>query len=153
MAKVMNLRLFTFAATLSSALLLGCGSAPQGPPPQPMTVPVAAPVQKQIVDFAEYVGRIEAVDKVEVRARVNGYLQSIHFKEGQLVEKGALLAVIDPRPYAAELSRVQAQFQQAKAAVEQAKAQVVQSEAEEKRMEASSKYAEARQNRLEAIAA
>jgi RND family efflux transporter MFP subunit len=72
--------------------------------PRPSSVPsvtVAKPVVKDIVEWDEFVGRFDAVDSVEVRARVGGYLQSVHFKDGALVSKGDLLFVIDPRPFQA----------------------------------------------------
>lgn len=95
-------------------LLIGCeGQQPQSPPPPNVTV--SKPVAEEIVEWDEYTGRLEAVDTVDVRARVNGYLESIHFKDGQTVKKGDLLFVIDPRPYQAELDRALAQSKLAKA--------------------------------------
>jgi RND family efflux transporter MFP subunit len=66
-----------------------------------------------VTDWDEYTGRIGATDSVEVRARVNGYLNSIHFREGAIVKKGDLLFVIDPRPYEAALARAQGDLDQA----------------------------------------
>ena len=85
----------------------------QRPPPPQVTV--SKPVKKLVAEHDEYVGRFVAVDYVEVRARVSGYLQTIHFTDGQLVKKDDPLFTIDPRPF-------QASLDQAKAAVEQAKA-------------------------------
>lgn len=76
---------------------------------------------QEIIERDEYTGRVESVQTVEVRARVNGYLQSIHFKDGEIVKKGALLFVIDPRPYQAEVDRVTAELQLAQARLELAK--------------------------------
>jgi multidrug efflux system membrane fusion protein len=76
---------------------------------------------QEIIEWDEYTGRLEATENVEVRARVNGYLQSIHFKDGAIVKKGELLFVIDPRPYQAELDRVTAELQLAQARLELAK--------------------------------
>ena len=67
--------------------------------PPPPTVTVARPVTKTVVDQDEYVGRFVAVDAVEVRARVSGYLEEIHFQDGQLVNKGDLLFTVDRRPF------------------------------------------------------
>lgn len=78
---------------------------------------------KTIVEWDEYTARLQAVESVEVRARVSGYLESIHFKEGSVVEKGALLFSIDPRPFEAELKRLEAELKQAQAAEENALAQ------------------------------
>ncbi len=78
-----------------------------------MPVTVTQPVRREIVEWDEYQGRMTAVDAVELRARVSGYLQSINFKDGAEVKKGDLLFVIDPRPYQAELDRVEADLRQA----------------------------------------
>src|SRR6185369_17145358 len=78
--------------------LAGCGqNAPQaqgGPPPAP-AVTVAKPVQQMVTDYDEYVGRFVPVDSVEVRAKVPGYLDRIHFTDGQMVQHGDLLFTID----------------------------------------------------------
>jgi len=102
------------------ALLIagGCGQAStqaQNAAPPPPQVTVSKPVKKLVSDHDEYVGRFVAFDYVEVRGRVSGYLQTIHFTDGQLVRKDDPLFTIDPRPF-------QASLDQAKAAVEQAKA-------------------------------
>ena len=76
--------------------------------PPPPTVTVSQPLQQELVEWQEFTGQFAAVDYVEVRARVSGYLESIHFRDGQLVERGDLLFVIDPRPFEAELSAAQA---------------------------------------------
>lgn len=95
--------------------LAGCGKkeakappppgAPGGPPPQ---VTVAHPLAKPIVDWDDYIGRFEAIDSVEVRPRVTGYVQSQNFRDGQFARKGQLLFVIDPRPYRAALDQAKA---------------------------------------------
>ena len=95
-------RLVIWAATAFVALgLAACGeSKPQQQGgPQPAAVTVAKPTQQTVTDQDEYVGRFVAVDSVEVRSRVSGYLSDIHFTDGQMVSKGDLLLVIDPRPY------------------------------------------------------
>ena len=68
---------------------------PRGAAPPPPKVTVAKPAKSMVADQDEYVGRFVAVDAVEVRARVSGYLETIHFKDGQLVKKGDLLFIID----------------------------------------------------------
>src|SRR5215472_10741646 len=98
---------------LSGLLLLMAACAQQQPtaaPPPPPKVTVSQPVRREVVEWEEYTGRLEAVESVEVRARVNGYLQSIHFKNGATVKQGDLLFVIDPRPYQAELERAKAEL-------------------------------------------
>ncbi len=76
------------------------------------------PIEREVTDWDEYPGRLESVEMVEVRARVTGYLQEIHFKDGEEVKKGDLLFVIDPRPYQAELDRWQAELKQAETRLE-----------------------------------
>lgn len=83
----------------------------------PLPVTVAAPLVKKIIEWDEYTGRFEANERVEIRARVSGFLESIHFKAGQLVEKGQLLFVIDPRPFEAQVAVAQAALDGAKTRV------------------------------------
>lgn len=78
-------------------------------------VTVAIPVIKPVIEWDEYTGRFEAVERVEIRARVSGYLDSIHFRDGQMVEKGDLLYVIDPRPFEAAVVQAQAEIERASA--------------------------------------
>src|SRR3974377_1540961 len=81
--------------------LAGCGEGQKqasSAPPAP-TVTVAKPIERTGVDQDEYVGRFVAVDTVEIRSRVSGYLSEIHFTDGQMVKKGDLLFVIDHRPF------------------------------------------------------
>jgi RND family efflux transporter MFP subunit len=79
-------------------------------------VTVSQPVQKEIVEWDEYTGRFGAIDSVEVRARVSGYLNTVNFKPGQMVKKGDLLFVIDPRPFRIAQDQAEAQLVQAKTA-------------------------------------
>ena len=94
-------------------------SEPVAAPPPKVTI--STPIQREVIEWDEYTGRLEATESVEVRARVSGYLQSIHFKDGAIVKKGDLLFVIDPRPYQAEVDRVTAELQLAQARLELAK--------------------------------
>jgi RND family efflux transporter MFP subunit len=136
------------------SLVAGCGrTVAQDEPPSAAQVVVTTPIKKQIVEWDEYIGRLDAVDFVEVRARVSGYLQSIHFDEGQIVKKGDRLAVIDPRPFVAERNRAQADLQQAKARVEQSKEQLAQSTAEDRRAAAGLDYAQQRFERSKRLVA
>jgi multidrug efflux system membrane fusion protein len=123
----------TPALTLSvlaavAAVLAGCGgseAAANGanmPPPQ---VTVAQVISKSVTEFDEFTGRFEAIDRVEVRPRVSGYISSVNFTEGSEVKKGDVLFVIDQRPYAAELKHAQAQLAQAKSAQALAKSEKV----------------------------
>lgn len=97
-----------FCVTLMAGLT-ACGN-PAGSSLPPPEVAVAKPLVRQVTDWDEYTGRLAAVDEVEVRARVSGYLQSVHFREGAIVKKGDLLFVIDPRPYEAVLERARAEL-------------------------------------------
>ena len=84
----------------------GCARAPvEAPAAAPMPVTVSYPVERDVTDYADFTGRTAAVDSVEVRARVSGYLDTVNFKEGALVKKDDKLFEIDPRPYRAELER------------------------------------------------
>jgi len=110
-----------FIATLlcTSAVDTALAQAPAAP-----AVTVSAPLQKEIVEWDEFTGQFAAIDFVEVRARVNGYLTEIHFQDGQIVHKGDLLFVIDPRPYEAALASAQAQLAQGQAQVDLATRQL-----------------------------
>jgi RND family efflux transporter MFP subunit len=94
----------------------------------PPTVAVSRPLVKDIVDWDEFVGRFEAVDSVEVRPRVDGYVQSVNFKDGDIVRKGQLLFVIDPRPFEAALGQARAEVASAKAALANAKVELARAE-------------------------
>jgi RND family efflux transporter MFP subunit len=109
--------------------MLGCQSeaqAPASPPPPPVTV--SKPLAKAVTDWDEYTGRLEAVQTVEVRARVSGYLQSVNFKDGTIVNKGDLLFVIDPRPYEAVLNQAKAEVTRNKFRLELARNNVERAE-------------------------
>src|SRR5690606_17190904 len=91
-------RLARFAIPLFLlSLLVGCGEASGPPEFPPPAVNVALPVQKSVTEWDEYSGRIEAIDTVEIRPRVGGYLAAVHFEEGLPVAKGDLLFSIDDR--------------------------------------------------------
>lgn len=97
----------------------GAGNAP--PPPQ---VTVSKPLMKEMQEWSDFTGQFEARESVEVRPRVSGYLESINFTDGQLVKKGDLLFVIEPRPFELALETAKAQQAQAEAQLELAKAQL-----------------------------
>jgi multidrug efflux system membrane fusion protein len=101
---------------LPAALLAGCGEQkPQASAPPPPEVIVATPVKKNIVDKDEYVGRFVAIDAVEIRARVSGYLEKVHFTDGQTVKQGDLLFTIDKRPFQNIVDQARANLAQARA--------------------------------------
>src|SRR5260221_4099117 len=107
--------------------LTGCARAPSEPSAAaPIPVTVSYPVERDVTDYADFTARTAAVDSVEVRARVFGYLDKVNFKEGALANKGDILFELDPRPYRATLN-------QAKAKVNQDEAQLKYDEAENQR--------------------
>jgi multidrug efflux system membrane fusion protein len=101
-----------FATTLA---LLSCNKQPPPPESQPPPVTIAKPVQRQIIEWDYYTGRTAAVESVDVRPRVSGYIDNVTFRAGDSVNKGDLLFVIDPRPYQAVLDQAKAQQRQAEA--------------------------------------
>jgi RND family efflux transporter MFP subunit len=115
-----NIRTLTSTLAVSGVLLAallglsGCGSdataTAQQPAPQ---VSVASALERDVTEWDEFTGRLEAVESVEVRPRVTGYIESVNFTEGSTVRKGDLLFVIDPRPYRAELSKAEAELARA----------------------------------------
>ena len=111
------------AAKVPLALALACFIAScgerqqQGGAPPPPTVAVAKPIKRTVFDFDEYVGRFTAINSVEVRGRVSGYLDKLHFKDGQLVKQGDLLFTIDKRPFQNTLDQARANLVQAQSNV------------------------------------
>src|SRR5262245_55127855 len=114
---------------LACVALSGCRSTEAPPAPAPPAVVVAPPLQLRLTEWDEYPGRFEATDRVDVRARVSGYLDSIHFRDGALVKPGDLLFVIDPRPYEAVLDGARAEVIRAETRVELATTDFVRGEA------------------------
>jgi RND family efflux transporter MFP subunit len=102
---------------VSAACLTAC-SPPKRTPPPPTRVTVETPRVATVTNWDEYPGHLEAVEMVEIRPRVAGYIDSIHFQDGAEVKAGDLLFVIDPRPYQAELEQVQARRHQAETHLE-----------------------------------
>ncbi len=136
----MNRRLSRFptpVATLpallfATALLAGCGGDDEGGgqsfqmPPQPVNV--ATVVARDIAEWDEFSGRIEAIDRVEIRPRVAGYLTEVHFEEGSEVAKGDLLFTIDDREYRAAAASARAQVVRAQTRLDVAKQELARSE-------------------------
>ena len=102
-----------FVATLS-----GCGGKPNtsagGPPPGPASVSVVPAIEKSFTDREEFSGQLEAAEFVELRSRVAGIVDQVHFTDGALVSRGQTLFTIDPRPFAAEVARLESQLAAAK---------------------------------------
>lgn len=134
-------------AALALAALAGCGGNAQ-PQMPPTDVSAAAVVQKSITEWDEYSGHVEAIDSAEIRPRVTGHLAGVHYKEGSLVKKGALLFTIDDREYRAAVEAARADAARAEARVTLAKREldrgealigeraISQGELDERRMEA-----------------
>lgn len=110
--------------------LAGCARPTAPPAPAPAKVVATHPLKMPIVEWDEYVGRIEPIEQVDVRARVSGHLESTHFEEGQLVQAGDLLCILDQRPFRIAAEQAEADLAGTSARVQEAKAQLVQSEAE-----------------------
>ncbi len=131
----------------------GCQTPPEENGDLPLTkVTVASPVVMPIVEWDEYTGRLEAIDSVEVRARVSGYLSSTHFQEGQLIKHGDLLAIIDPRPFEAELNGAQARLAESKARLAESQSLLKQAEAEKTDSDAQLNLANKRLDRAKRLA-
>jgi multidrug efflux system membrane fusion protein len=81
-------------------------AAPAAPPATPVTV--ANVIERSVTEWDDFSGRVEAIERVEIRPRISGTIDAVHFQDGQLVKKGDLLFTIDPRPYKAELARAEA---------------------------------------------
>ena len=144
-------------AVLASGLLAACGGgeAPEFPPPD---VSVAAVVQRSVTEWDDYTGRIEAVDAVELRPRVAGYLAGVHYREGALVEKGELLFTIDDREYRAAADAARADLARAEARLEVAGQELARAEQliearAVSRGELESRQSEQRQAEADALAA
>lgn len=112
------------AATLAGLFGLGgvlaiyhrsADAAPAAATPAAATVDVAEISKRAITEWQQYSGRLEAIERVEIHPQVSGILTAVHFKDGSLVKKGELLFTIDPRPFAAELARAEAQLAGAQA--------------------------------------
>ncbi|HET9522796.1 MAG TPA: efflux RND transporter periplasmic adaptor subunit [Terrimicrobiaceae bacterium] len=106
--------LLVIVVAVALALFSGC-KPPQQVAPPPPEVSIVQPVSKEVTEWDDFTGRLEPIKSVEVRPRVSGYLDSIHFKDGQVVKAGDLLFVIDPRPYEAEAERARAELKRAEA--------------------------------------
>ena len=97
------------------SLLAACGEAETTEaPPEPPRVTVARPIQREVMEWDEFTARFVAVERVELRARVSGYLNSIHFADGQIVQRDELLFRIDPRPFEAAVAGAEGRLAEAR---------------------------------------
>ena len=119
MSPVYGTRLLRRTCRMAVALCTiatGCKQSTQAPPPAPPPpVTVAAPIRKEIVEWDEFTGRTDAIESVQIRPRVSGYIDQIGFSDGQLVQPGDLLFVIDRRPYQDALDEATANLKDAEA--------------------------------------
>src|SRR5207247_5711187 len=108
---------FFFAcAAFLFVFLTGNGCKKASVTQQPaLPVNVVTVIEKEVNEWDEFTGRLEAVESVEIRPRVSGYIAEIHFEAGAIIKKGDLLYVIDPRPYQADLDRAAAEFERMQA--------------------------------------
>jgi membrane fusion protein, multidrug efflux system len=114
---------FSILLGLMIGLATGCGRLGKQPPAtSPAVVTVSRPIEREVTDYADFSGRTAAVESVEVRARVNGYLEKLNFTEGELVHKGDVLFEIDPRPYQAQVDIATGQIAAADAMVQRTQA-------------------------------
>lgn len=120
-------RSLALSPLLVSLVVTACSSKPPAPPPPP-AVSVAPVLQRDVAETDEFSGRLEAVDHVEIKPRVSGYIRRVTFTEGREVKKGDVLFEIDPRPYQADLDRARAQLQQARTAADLAEKDVARAE-------------------------
>ena len=123
-----SLKLFCWRTWAVSAVILlpawihtGCDQRNEYKAPPPPKVTIAQPLEQEVIEYLEFTGATRAFEEAEVRARVSGFLQSMHFTPGDTVAKGDLLFVIDPREYEAELHAAQAEVESAGAQLERAR--------------------------------
>ncbi|WP_292054226.1 MULTISPECIES: efflux RND transporter periplasmic adaptor subunit [unclassified Brevundimonas] len=116
------------ASVLMAAALYGCSKGEQAPEQGAPPVTVATPLSKAVVDWDQFTGRFEATRSVDVRARVGGYIQSVHFKDGDYVRQGQLLFTLDQRPAQSALASARAQLSQAQAQLGLARADLARAE-------------------------
>src|SRR5882757_2794830 len=104
-------------------VLTGCARAPfESPTAAPISIAVSHPFEREVTDYADFTARTAAVNSLEVRARVTGYLVKMPFKEGALVKAGDLLFEIDPRPYRAQYEQAEGQVRLNEASLNLARA-------------------------------
>src|SRR5690606_20471791 len=116
------------ASVMMAAALYGCSKGQEAPAQGAPPVTVATPLSQQVVDWDEFTGRFEATRSVDVRARVGGYIQAVHFKDGDFVRQGQLLFTLDARPAQAALASAQAQLSQAQAQLTLARSEFARAE-------------------------
>jgi multidrug efflux system membrane fusion protein len=119
------MKLTGIASVALIALSIGCThtAAQQAPPPPPQ-VTVAQVISRDVTEWDEFTGRLQAVDTVDIRPRVSGYVAAVRFAEGAIVRRGDLLFQIDPRPFQAEVDRLRAELARARATTQRAESEL-----------------------------
>ncbi len=109
MATRSSRRIYSFFFLILLVTAVSCQQHAAPPAQGPDVFPVSFPVQKDVTDYVDFTGRTDAVNSVNIVARVTGYLVKMPFQEGADVKAGELLFVVDPRPYQAQLEQAQSQ--------------------------------------------
>lgn len=117
------------AGSLALLLLAGCGQKTEQAASTPPPVTVAQPTKRMVTDWDEFTGRFDAVEQVQIRARVTGFVTGVEFKDGAIVKTGDLLYVIDPRQYEAVAEQARGQLADAKAKIDLAERELSRAEA------------------------
>jgi membrane fusion protein, multidrug efflux system len=120
------MKLTAIASLTLATLSVACGTntAAQQAPPPPPEVTVAHVISRTVTEWDEFTGRLQAVDTVDVRPRVSGYVAAVRFEEGAIVRRGDLLFQIDPRPFQAEVDRLRAELARTQATAQRAKSEL-----------------------------
>ncbi len=120
------MKLTAIASITLATLSVACGTdtAAQQAPPPPPEVTVAHVLARDVTEWDEFTGRLQAVDTVDVRPRVSGYVAAVRFDEGAIVRRGDLLFQIDPRPFQAEVDRLRAELARAQATAQRAESEL-----------------------------
>lgn len=112
------------ALIVCAATAVGCQPKNEYAPPPPPAVEVAQPVERPVIDYLEFTGTTRAVETVDLRARVNGYLEQVHFEDGARVEKGQLLFTLEQAPFRTMVDKAEAELKKAKASLQLAESEL-----------------------------
>ena len=112
------------ALIVCAATAVGCQPKNEYAPPPPPEVEVAQPVERPVIDYLEFTGRTRAVETVDLRARVNGYLEQVHFEDGARVEKGQVLFTLEQAPFRTMVDKAEAELKKAKASLQLAESEL-----------------------------